>query len=64
MSHDTALVNTELIENLVDHRRPLRNSASRFMGWCLGPPKSPSVQSVVSGLPYRERGDGFTDQWR
>lgn len=63
MSHDAALVDTELIENLINDGRPFRNSASRFMMRCLGPPKSPSVQSSVSDLPYG-KSDSFTCQWR
>jgi hypothetical protein len=63
MSHYAALINTEPIENLVNDRRPFGNSAIRFVMRCLGPPKSPSVQSSVSGLPWRES-DTFTGQWR
>ena len=36
MSHNAAFANTELIEDLVDNRSPLRNTASRFAMWCLG----------------------------
>ena len=63
MSHDAALFNPELIEDLVDHRSPFRNTASGFAMRCLSPPKPPPVQFSANGLP-REKNDGFTGQWR
>jgi len=50
MSHDAALFNTELIEDLVDHRSPFRNTASRFAMRCLSPPKSPPAQFSANEL--------------
>ena len=63
MSHDTAFVDTELIEDLVDYRSPFRNAASRFGMWCLGLPKSPPTTSSIRKL-LRKRSDGFTGRWR
>jgi hypothetical protein len=38
MGHDAALINAELVENLVDDRSPFRNTASRFLARSLCPP--------------------------
>jgi len=63
MSHDAALVDTELIEDLVDHRSPFRYTASRFGMRCLGSPKPPPARFSVTRLP-REKRESFTGRWR
>ena len=51
MSHDTALVDAELVEDLVDNRSPFWNTTSRFAMRGLGPPKPPPAQFSVNKPP-------------
>lgn len=63
MRDNAALVNTEQIENLVDHRSPFRDTTGRFVVGRLSPPESPSMQSSVSGITH-QKGKSSTGRWQ